>query len=156
MTNNDLNQISVLMDKKLKIFGDNIDDKLAKISLKISSTEERLKTEMHASDKSLKAELLASDAGLKAEMIASNKSLKAELLTSDKRVTDNVSNFIEETLLPMINERFDETVDKADIDRIERKLDRLIDTSLDHEQRIKEIESVPVVAHELKRRKPNL
>ena len=100
---------------------------------------------MHASNKSLKAELLTSDTGL-----------KAELLASDKRVTDNVSNFIEETLLPMINERFDETADKADIDRIERKLDRLIDTSLDHEQRIKEIESVPVVAHELKRRKPNL
>lgn len=86
--------------------------------------------------------------------------LKEEILNSGKRIIDNIGNFMEETLLPMINERFnaveeelDTKADKTDIDRIERKLDRLVDTDLDHEHRIKDIESIPVIAHELKRRK---
>lgn len=86
--------------------------------------------------------------------------LKEELLNSGKRIIGDIGNFMEETLLPMINERFDAVeeeldtkAEKADIDRIERKLDRLVDTDLDHERRIKDIESIPVIAHELKRRK---
>lgn len=93
-------------------------------------------------------------------LTAAEKRLKEEILNSGKRIRDDIGNFMEETLLPMFNERFDavderldEKADKTDIDRIERKLDRMMDTSLDHEGRIKDIESIPVIAHELKRTK---
>lgn len=127
MTNNDLNQIGALMDKKLKT----LEGELKK---KISATEEKLDKKISLVE----------------------EKLRTEMLVSDKRVTDNISSFMEDTLLPWINNRFDETADKADIERIERKLDRVIDTNQDHERRIKDIESVPVVACELKRKKPKL
>ncbi|TSC64605.1 MAG: Uncharacterized protein G01um101493_85, partial [Microgenomates group bacterium Gr01-1014_93] len=60
-----------------------------------------------------------------------------------------VGQFVEDHLVPMIEEK----ADKSDIDRLESKLDRVIDTSLDHESRIRDIEQVSVVAHELRLKK---
>lgn len=106
----------------------------ALINEKLSSTEKRLREDLRA--------------------------LRKDMLASDEQVTNNIGDFIEKTLMPMINERFDaidekfdEKADKTDIDRIERKLDRILDTNFDHERRITDIESVSVVTHELKHRK---
>lgn len=65
-----------------------------------------------------------------------------------EEVTGIVDNKISvsDYLLPLI----DNMAEKSDINRIERKLDRLLDTGLDHENRIKAIEHVPVVTHQLK------
>lgn len=83
--------------------------------------------------------------------------LREEITASSKEVKEDVGDFIEHTLMPLINQRFDtideDKADKSDIDRIERKLDRLTSTDLDHEKRIRDIELVPVIAHELKHRK---
>lgn len=69
-----------------------------------------------------------------------------KISASEKRVIGEVGEFVTDHLLPLI----DNLAEKSDIDRIERKVDRLLDTSLDHEGRIKAIEYVPVVAHHLK------
>lgn len=94
--------------------------------------------------------------------------LREEITASSKEVKEDIGDFIEHTLMPLLDERFDaiderfnsiderleEKAGKTDIDRIERKLDKLLDTDLDHEYRIKNIEAVPVIAHQLKHRKP--
>jgi hypothetical protein len=73
--------------------------------------------------------------------------LDEKLAASEKRVIGEVGKFIEDHLFPMIEEK----ADKTDIDRIERKLDRAIDTGLDHESRIKTIEQLPSIAHQIKK-----
>lgn len=118
---------------------DNLNQIGALIDKKLTSTEEKLKKEISSVEERLEEKLTA---------------VKDELLTSDKRTKDDIGSFMEDTLLPMIYDRLDEMADKADVDRIERKLDKVFDTNLDHERRITDIESVPVIAHELKHRKP--
>ena len=61
----------------------------------------------------------------------------------------NIKKRLEERLLPLIRNM----ADKSDIERIERKIDKLVDGNLDHESRIKAIEQVPVVAHQLRFKK---
>lgn len=73
--------------------------------------------------------------------------LDEKLAASEKRVIGEVGKFIEDHLFPMIEEK----ADKSDIDRIERKLDRVIDTGLDHENRIKTIEQLPSIAHQMRK-----
>ena len=83
---------------------------------------------------------------VKEEVSASEQRLQEEIATSDKRVMADIGSFMEDSLFPLIEEK----ADKTDIDRLERKMDRNIDTALDHESRIKDIEQVSIVAHELK------
>ena len=73
--------------------------------------------------------------------------LDKKLAASEKRVIGEIGKFMEDNLFPMI----DEKADKTDIDRIERKLDRAIDTGLDHESRIKAIEQIPSIAHQIRK-----
>ena len=77
------------------------------------------------------------------------KIVKEEVSTSEKRIIGELGGFMEDHLLPII----DAKADKTDIDRIERKLDKFIDTSLHHENRIKAIEHIPVISHQLKTQK---
>ncbi|MDO8618971.1 MAG: hypothetical protein Q7R49_03425 [Candidatus Daviesbacteria bacterium] len=83
------------------------------------------------------------------KLAASEQRLEEKLLASEQRTTKDIGNFIEENLLPQLADK----ADKTDIDRLERKLDRSLDTGLDHEKRLKDIEQVSVVAHELKIKK---
>ncbi len=83
---------------------------------------------------------------VKGEIAASEQRLRKEISASEKRVIGEIGTFMEDHLFPMIEEK----ADKTDIDRIESKLDKVIDTSIDHENRLKDIEHVSVVAHELK------
>lgn len=68
---------------------------------------------------------------------------------SEEKIITEVANFISEDVLPQI----DEKTDKSDIERIERKVDQVLDKLYDHESRIKDIERIPVIAHELKLKK---
>ena len=56
----------------------------------------------------------------------------------------------EEIILPQLEEIREQMATKSDIDRLERKIDHLVDKSDDHEKRLNAIETVPVVAHELR------
>ena len=76
--------------------------------------------------------------------------IKEDITASAQMVMSEVGKFIEDNLFPMLEEK----ADKTDIERLERKIDRLTDVNLDHEHRIKAIEHVPVVAHALKVTKP--
>lgn len=79
--------------------------------------------------------------------------LQKRLAESESRVMAEVGKFMEDYLFSRIGnledgqERLETTVD-----RIDRKLDRALDTITDHENRVKVIEQVPVVAHDLKQK----
>lgn len=45
----------------------------------------------------------------------------------------------------------EEMVTKDDLEKLERKIDRLLDKSEDHHQRLEAIESLPIIAHQLKK-----
>lgn len=72
--------------------------------------------------------------------------LDEKLEASEKRIIGELGKFMEDYLFPMIEEK----ADKTDIDRIERKLDRAIDTGIDHGNRIKAIEQIPSIALQIK------
>lgn len=65
---------------------------------------------------------------------------------SEVRIIGEVGKFIEDSLLPVLEQK----ADKSDIDRLERKLDRIAGQVTDHEQSLKQIKSIPVIAHTLK------
>lgn len=92
-----------------------------------------------------KEQIAASEERFDKKLAALEDRLKKHTTESVKQLSDDVGNFIGENLIPMIEEK----ADKSDIDRLERKLDRILDTSIDHDSRIKDIEQIPVIAHEL-------
>lgn len=93
--------------------------------------------------------LVAINKRLDEKLAAFEERLKKHTTESVKQLSADVGDFIGENLLPMIEEK----ADKSDIDRLERKLDRVIDTSIDYGSRIKDIEQIPAIAHELRAKK---
>lgn len=75
--------------------------------------------------------------------------LDEKLAASEKRLNEDIGDFIDRSLLPQLEEK----ADKSDIDRIERKLDKVLAKKVEQDQRLTEIESLPTVAHELKIKK---
>lgn len=69
--------------------------------------------------------------------------VRSEIVKSEERVLGEIGKFVSDQLLPAIDE-------KADIDRLERKLDYYGARVSEHEYRLDTIESLPTVAHELK------
>lgn len=64
-------------------------------------------------------------------------------------VIDDVVGFMEKNLFP----KLERMAEKSDIERIDRRVDRLAVDVGGHEVRIKDIEFVPVIAHQLKLKK---
>jgi len=75
--------------------------------------------------------------------------LDEKLSASEKRISAEIGDFIESNLLPQLEEK----ADKSDIDRIERKLDRSLAKDLEQDHRLGKMESLPVIAHQLKSKK---
>ncbi|KKQ67145.1 MAG: hypothetical protein US86_C0001G0072 [Candidatus Daviesbacteria bacterium GW2011_GWA2_38_24] len=130
------------------------DDELNKfraiVKEEIVSSERRIrvdvKEEIVGSEERIRGEI-------KEEIVGSEQrfrtTLKDELILSEKRILNEIGEFVESQLLPII----DDKADKSDIDRIERKLDRFGDKITDHDKRLSDIESLPSIAHELRRKK---
>lgn len=108
-----------------------------------------IKEEVSASEKRLTGELAASEKRLEGKLEASEKRLVGEINKSEKKVLGEVGKFVTDELLPAI----DEKADKADIERLERKIDLLGDKNAEFNSRITQIESIPIIAHELKHKK---
>ncbi len=89
------------------------------------------------------------DQKLDKRLSETEKNLKNEIKSSEQRVMAEVGKFLEDHIL----EPLEQKADKSDIDRIERKLDRIIDKDVEQDSRLKRIESIPVVAHEIKHKK---
>ncbi len=75
--------------------------------------------------------------------------VRDEITLSEKRILGELGDFMENQLFPMLEEK----ADKSDIDRIERKLDILSDKVIVQEKALRDIASLPTVAHELKIKK---
>ncbi len=75
--------------------------------------------------------------------------VKGEISASEKRILVEIGTFVTDEILPAI----DEKADKSDIDRLERKIDQLADKNYEHDVRLKNIESIPAVAHQLRIKK---
>lgn len=129
------------------------DDALQKISKlldkKLVDSENRLDKKLSALENRLDEKLAVSEKRSDKKLVALEKRLKKHTTDSIKQLSSDVGDFMQENLFPMIEEK----ADKSDIDRLERKLDRVLDSSVDHESRIKAIEQIPAIAHELKLKK---
>lgn len=135
MTNNDLKQISQLLDTKL------------------TATEKRLKAEITATKAGLKAEITAVGERFDKKLTDTEKRLKADITSaiadSGDNIIEEIAGFMEVNILPKLEGK----ADKSDIDKVERRLDFIADKIGEHEVRLKNIESIPVIAHELKLKK---
>lgn len=80
---------------------------------------------------------------------ASEKRLEQKIKASGEKIINEVAKFISDDIIP----QFDEKADKSDIERLERKIDKSLDMCIDNKSRIKTIEQISVIAHELRSRK---
>lgn len=127
MTNDDLKQIDQLLTKRFKTQDkrfDAVDDRFIVL-------------EKHFDEK------LSNN---KDEII---QLLDKKLSANKEEVIDEMITFMEENLFP----KFERIAEKSDIDRVERRIDLIADKVGEHEVRIKDIEAIPVIAHELKVKK---
>lgn len=72
-----------------------------------------------------------------------------KIIASEKRILGGIGKFMAEEILPQI----DDKADKTDIDRLERKIDKILDKEIDQERRIEAIEQIPAIAHQLRVKK---
>ncbi|MBI2021816.1 hypothetical protein HYS93_02975 [Candidatus Daviesbacteria bacterium] len=72
-----------------------------------------------------------------------------KLTSSEQRILTEIGKFVEDQLLPAIEAK----ADKSDIDRLERKIDTISAQEMDQNQRLNTIESLPTIAHQLKKKK---
>ncbi|MBI3486238.1 hypothetical protein HY025_04865 [Candidatus Daviesbacteria bacterium] len=77
------------------------------------------------------------------------KLIDDRLDSTEQRILTEIGTFVEDQILPAI----DAKADKSDIDRLERKLDHFAAQVTDHNQRLNDLESLPTIAHELKKKK---
>lgn len=103
-----------------------------------------VKEEVVASEKRTQAKIVSSEQRLYKKIVISEKRTRAEIAASARRINNDFGDFVDQNLLPLIAEK----ADKADVERLEgrldgmdRKLDLLLDKNMDHEGRIKRIES---------------
>lgn len=132
MTDEDVKKLGLLIDSRLGEFRDEIKDS-------ISASEKNLRAFVGDS-------ISASEKSLRGEIVSVENSLRQEILASENRVVKGLVDFVSDSLVPLI----DEKADKTDIDRIERKLDNLSAKILENSHRLDVVESLPVIAHELK------
>lgn len=86
---------------------------------------------------------------VRGEVSSAEQRLEQKIEESGKNIIRDLGQFMEEQLFPMIEEK----ADKSDIERLERKLDVFSAKVANQDTRIKDIESLPAVAHELKLKK---
>lgn len=124
MVNNNLQQISNLMDQKFKNFGEVMDKKFSgmeqKFDGKLQATEQRLNKKIQGTEQRLNKRIKTTEQRLNKKIV---------------QTSTDIGEFMEKSLFPML----DEKADKSDIDRIENKLDRVIDITASHERRIKDL-----------------
>lgn len=115
----------------------------------LNKLKDAIRDEIDMSLEPIKKDLKGGRKALKEEIAASEKRLLDEIGNSEKRVLGEMGKFVEDELLPAIEEK----ADKTDIDRIERKLDYFGARVLEHGHRLDTIESLPTVVHELRIKK---
>jgi len=80
---------------------------------------------------------------LEAKLSATKKELGQKIEDSRKGIVNDIAEFMEKSLFPMIEEK----ADKTDIERLERRLDHLADKIGEHDVKLKKIESTSVATH---------
>lgn len=135
MTSDDLSKIQKVLKTEINTALDN----------KLADTEKRLKTEITSTQESLRFEITSTEKRLRAEIGLTEKhlrgemgSLKAEVVASEKRVISEIVDFVQDQLMPLI----DDKADKKDIDNSITRTDFLSDKVGEHDVRLKNIESI--------------
>lgn len=99
--------------------------------------------------KLLDEKLTAIEKRLRTEIAATKDSLRTEIAEKSDEVVNVLLEFMQAHLIPLIAE----SADKSDVERIERRIDHLADKVSEHDVRLKNIESIPAIAHQLKIKK---
>lgn len=123
-----LKQIDELLDKKLH------------------ATEDRLDKKLQATENRINQKLQDSESRLDKKLQATESRLDQKFETTENRIIKEIGDFIHNSVLPQIEEK----ADKTDIERLERKIDRILDKDMLQDRRLDKIESVPVIAHAIK------
>lgn len=108
----------------------------------LSQIQKVFKTEINTA---LDNKLADIEKRLRAEISSTKEDLKTEIVASEKRVISEIVDFVHDQLMPLI----DDKADKTDIDNVTRRTDYLGNKVGEHAVRLKNIESIPVVAHQL-------
>ena len=144
LTKNDLNQIQGIISGSEK-----------RLTSEVKTVETNLRQEIasavHSSELNLKEEIASavqgSEINLRQEIASavqgSEMNLRQEIASAVRQIHEDIGAVIDDSLLPIMAE-------KADIERLERKLSGKV---AEHDQRIADIESIPTIAHQLKRKK---
>lgn len=132
MTNNDVSQIRQLLKEE-------IDKALDK---RLSATEKVFDEKLTATENTLTATF-------DEKLTATEKRLKTEITESENNIIEEIAGFMEVNLLP----KLDGKADKPVIDRTERRIDHLAVKIGEYDVRLKNIETIPIVSHQLKIRK---
>lgn len=75
--------------------------------------------------------------------------LNQKIKTSADEVIEGIADMLNDSVFPKLSKM----AEKSDIERVERRLDAISNEVGNHAVRIKAIEQIPAVAHELKRSK---
>lgn len=75
---------------------------------------------------------------VRGEIEAAEKRLQAQIESSGTKILTEVGNFISDQVLTQLEEK----ADKSDIERLERKMDKVSEKVLQHDQDIHEIKGV--------------
>lgn len=117
-----------------------------------------VKEEISASEKRLIVRVNESSKKLTSEIVKSEERLIVRMDESDRKVMTEIGEFIEKQILPEIEKKADKSdienlATKIDIERLERKLDHYSDKITEHGSRLNDLETLPIIAHELKAKK---
>lgn len=83
------------------------------------------------------------------KLTATEKRLKSDIDNTKSGIISEFVTFMQDHLIPL----FDEKADRSNIERVERRADLLSDEIGKHNVRLKNIESIPTIAHQLKIKK---
>lgn len=105
----------------------------------IDASANGLRKEIEKSTQGLRKEIAGSAEGLRKEVKASadqvKSELRAEIKESEGRIYEGIGNLISDGILPQLAEK----ADKSDIDRIERKIDKIIAKDLEQDEEIRQL-----------------
>lgn len=96
------------------------------------------------------------------KLAASEKSLTSQIDKKieafGKRIISEIGDFVNESIIPQFDRlegKIDGLEDRMDrmesrIDSMDRKLDKTLEKNIEQDQRLDKVESIPVIAHQLK------
>lgn len=139
MTDDDLNKIRTLVREE-------VTSGEKKMLGKMTSSEKRMLGKITSSERKMLDKMTSGEKRMLGKITSGEKRVLDKMDQQERRILTDIGVYLEDQLFPMLEEK----ADKTDIDRLERKIDNISTNLIDSEKRISNIESLPIIAHQLK------